>query len=346
MKSTALLLLPFVLLVAVPAQDAPLMPVAKEVEKLAVLLGDWTGEGKMSEPGGAVTKWTAKRSARWSHGGHFVEEDYALTFDGLAQPYVWRTYVGWDRERSRYCAAIVGSEGGARLEDLQFLPDGTLLQFAMRHQAGMTFVERTRMTFQGDTIGYASEILMPMGSSLALVDGTFRRGGEAFGGAFETAGWMGAKPHESMVRLARMSGAYETEGAMVMEPGQAPTKITGTDTFKTVYGGMAIMGRSDGAAEGAPGKYVSTAFWAHDAANEAISCVFVDNTGAIGKLDLRFAGTALVSTSAATMGGQPAATRWVIEFAEDGTCTQGVGHTMVGAMPPFESFRATYRRKN
>jgi hypothetical protein len=213
MKPTALAsLLPLLLLAAVAAQDEPLMPVAKEVEKLSVLLGDWTGEGTMSEPSGDVTKWTARRSARWSHGGHFVEEDYAFTFDGMAQPYVWRTYVGWDRERSRYCAAIVGSDGAARLEDLQWLPDGTLLQFATRRQGGMTYVERTRLTFGGDTIGYASEILMPMGPSLALVDGTFRRGGEAFGGAFETAGWMGAKPHESLVRLARMSGTYVPDG--------------------------------------------------------------------------------------------------------------------------------------
>jgi hypothetical protein len=346
MKPTALAsLLPLLLLAAVAAQDEPLMPVAKEVEKLSVLLGDWTGEGTMSEPSGDVTKWTARRSARWSHGGHFVEEDYAFTFDGMAQPYVWRTYVGWDRERSRYCAAIVGSDGAARLEDLQWLPDGTLLQFATRRQGGMTYVERTRLTFGGDTIGYASEILMPMGPSLALVDGTFRRGGEAFGGAFETAGWMGAKPHESLVRLARMSGTYETEGAMVMEPDQPPTKITGTDTFQTVYGGMAIMGRTDGAAEGAPGKYVSTAFWAHDAARDAITCVYVDNMGTIGTMDLRFVGAALVSTSAATMGGQPVAQRFVVEFAEDGSCTHSVGHTMLGTMPPFESFRSSCRRK-
>ncbi len=54
---------------------------------------------------------------------------------------------------------------------------------------------------------------------------------------------------------------------------------------------------------------------------------------------------ALVSTSAGTMMGQPMAQRFVIEFDDAGACKRGVGHTIFGTMAPFESFRATYARK-
>lgn len=53
----------------------------------------------------------------------------------------------------------------------------------------------------------------------------------------------------------------------------------------------------------------------------------------------------LVSTSAATMMGQPVVQRFVLECDDNGAYKHGVGHALFGTAPPFESFNATYKKQ-
>ncbi len=326
------------------AQGAPAP--AAEVKAFAPLVGNWSGSGEAHfDPSGAPTKWTAHGTYRWALGGHFVQEDFRIRFDDMPSPMVFRAYFGWDGERRRHTAIVVTNGGEVALHEVKALPDGTMMQLMLQEQQGTPYAERACFKVAGDTMTMNIELLMPEGASVTAVSGTFQRTGEAFDGAWDSPTWMGAAAHADMQRLGRMAGSYAIAGEMVMAPGQPRTKFTGDDVFATGFGGTVLHGVTKGTAEGMPGAYESHAFWARDAKHECTRAVFVSNMGEIGEMEARWVDDKLVSTSAGTLGGQPLVNRFVLEFDAKGVAKRGVGHTIVGAMPPFESFVANYTRK-
>lgn len=56
---------------------------------------------------------------------------------------------------------------------------------------------------------------------------------------------------------------------MVPAPGARPMQVKGTETFRTVFGGTVLHGRSEGEVEGVPGKCVGEVFRAGDPDCEA-----------------------------------------------------------------------------
>ncbi len=267
------LLLAALPMVVLPAQDDMAAEPAPELRRLAPMVGNWVGKGTMSEPGGVETAWRAHGSYRWALGGHFVEEDFLIEFEGSPAPFVFRSYVGWDRERERYVAAIANSAGQVQLAELQILPDGTFLQLMLQNQGGMPYAERSRVRIDGDAMTMQIDFLMPEGDSMRVIDGAFERRGDEFRGEFGAKGWMGATPNDAMQRLARMCGTYDLTGQMAMMPGAPMTEITGTDSFRSVWGGNVVHGRTEGHAAGAPEAYESHAFWAWDGKRDCIRCV-------------------------------------------------------------------------
>jgi hypothetical protein len=344
MKST--LAAPFLLLVAIlPAQDAPPGP-APELQKLTPMLGNWTGGGVMNEPGGPSTKWTCTGTYAWCLDGHFVQGDFAVRFDGIDGTFVHRTYLGWDRENKRYVAASVNSGGQAYVNELQLLPDGTQVQVSLTKQNGSTYAQRSIVKFAGDVMSHTMHLLLAEGEPLRMIDGKLTRGGDGFTATLDAAAWMGAQAHEQIARLGKSAGVYEVAGEMVMMPGAPPIKIRGTDTFVVRFGGTVLHGKTEGEAEGMPGKYLGDVFWAHDAGRDCISGLYVSNMGEVMQLEARWTPDGkFVATSNALYMGQPTAQRMMMEFAADGAAKSAVNHSIIGTAPPLESFRATYTKK-
>jgi len=330
--------------VAASAQDYDPNP-AKQLAELKSLVGDWTGSGKMVEPTGQETPWTAQISYRWALGGHFLQEDFAVRYQGLDLPYVMRNYYGWDRERGRFVAAMINSFGRARLNEVRVLPDGTLTTLQRHHEHGTAFQERSRVRVDGDRMVMRVDMLMSEGDSVQVIEGALERDGERFEGDWGVGAWLGAEPNESMQQLAKMAGSYETTGEMVMAPGMPTTAITGTDSWQMVFGGVAMHGRTNGQAEGAPDAYESHALWGWDPHDRCMNTVFVDSMGQVGQMQCRWFDGKLISTMAGTQMGTPTTQRYIIYVDDSGHAQRCTGHVTFGAGDPFLSFRAAYKRK-
>ncbi|MEZ6038589.1 MAG: DUF1579 family protein [Planctomycetota bacterium] len=338
------MLLPLLLLAAapLPAQEGFDTSPAKELEKFAPLLGNWRGEGTMTEPSGVVTKWSGHGTYQKALGGHFVSEDFVFDFEGLSTPIVYHAYLGWDREQQRYVSVVTDNNGDVRLDESWFAPDGAMVQLKKHHRIDVPYVERAVTRVAGDELTMTMDMLMSEGAAFTVAEGKLRRCDEVCEPRFDTAGFMGMAPGAEMQRLGRLAAVYDLDGQMVMMPGAPMQKITGTDTYRAVFGGNVMFATTLGVAEGSPDKYESHAFWGWNAHNRCIDCVFVDNMGSVGSMQVRWVGDKLVSTSAGLMMGQPTTQHFVVELDGDGRCKTGVGHTTFGTMPPFESFRASY----
>ncbi|MEO6593866.1 MAG: DUF1579 family protein [Planctomycetota bacterium] len=337
----ALLVMPVVF-----AQEGPPSP-APELQKLAPLIGNWAGTGSATfGPGAPPTAWHARGTYRWCLDKHFVQEDFEITFEGLAAPLVFRAYFGWDRENQRYVNAAISNEGKAQLVEMKFLPDGTMVQVSLQSQEGMPYAERWRLKVEGDKLMHSIDLLMPEGPSMSIVDGHFKRVDAEYAGAFDTKVFEGAVADESIKKLTRSAGVYATQGTMVMAPGQPSMKISGTDTFRSVFGGTVFHGHTVGTAEGMPGEYHGEVFWAHDPMRRCIVGIYVSNMGEVMSMDAWFtADGKLISTSAGLMQGQPTVQSMVMEFDAKGVPTSAVGHAIIGTAAPFENFRANYTKK-
>jgi len=148
-----------------------------------------------------------------------------------------------------------------------------------------------------------------------------------------------------MQQLAKMAGSYETTGEMVMAPGMPTTAITGSDSWQMVFGGVAMHGRTNGQAEGAPDAYESHALWGWDPHDKCMNTVFVDSMGQVGQMQCRWFDGKLISTMAGTQMGTPTTQRYIIYVDDSGHAQRCTGHVTFGAGDPFLSFRAAYKRK-
>jgi Protein of unknown function (DUF1579) len=331
-------------LAPVSAQAAPAP--AAQLQKLAPLVGNWTGTGEMNEPTGAKTKWTAHGTYRWALDGHFLREDFAVTFEGMPTAVVMHGYLGWDRENQHYVHLMVSSSGQANLNRMEVGNDGSMTLLALRRQGPMHYAERSVFQVQGNRLRHTVDLLMPEGASLAMVDGTFQRTDKSFDGAFDTPALMGGKPHADIARLCRSAGVYAVEGEMVMAPGQPKMTITGTDTFRALFGGSVLHGHTEGVAEGMPGKYLGEVFWAHDEARNRLLGVYVSNMGEVMSMDAWWTADGQLSALASgVFQGQPMAQRTLLQFDAAGAAVAAASHSLTGTAAPFESFRATYTRQ-
>lgn len=319
---------------------------AAEVQKLAPLIGNWEGTGEATfGPGAPPTKWSARGTYRWALGGHFVREDFELSFEGMG-PMLFRSYMGWDAEGQRYVNAMASNGGEARLHTMTLLPDGTMLQVMLQVQEGVPYAERSLFQVDGDKLKHAVDLLMMAGRSTTVVDGFFTRGGKGFDGAMDAGAFLDKPPAALVARLARGKGSYAVDGEVVMAPGQPALKLHGTDVLHSVWGGGVVIVESTGGAEGMPGQYESIVLWGHDELRRCLVGVYVSSTGQVGAMDGRYLDDGkLIATSTGTMRGAPSVGRMVMEFDANGASTKAIGHSLLGASEPFVSFRATYAKK-
>lgn len=328
------------------AQDGPPGP-APQLQKLAPLIGNWSGTGTATMgPGAAPTKWKARGTYRWCLGEHWVQEDFEVAFEGLPMPMIHRSYYGFDRENDRYVVLAVSNAGEVRLGELAILPDGTMVDLSTVEKNGMPMAQRSTLRVEGDALHHAVDMLMPSGPALQIVDGRFQRTKESFDGAFDTMPLVGAARSPMTAQLAKSAGSYDVAGEVVMAPGASPMKISGVDTFRSVFGGVVMHGSTRGSAEGVPGAYEGEVFWGFDPAKNCLVAAYVSNMGEVMAMEGRFVGGKLISTSHAMMRGAVTVQRMVMEFDDKGAPTRVLSHSIAGDGPPLESFRATYTKKS
>ena len=318
---------------------------AEQLRALEPFVGSWRGEGEMIEPGGVRTPWTSRSTYRWALDGHFLQEDFTITMRGIETPMVFRSYVGWDRDRGRYVRAQASSDGVVALDEVHLLDGGVMLTVKTRYQAGLPYHERSRVVVDGDAMKVAVDMLMHEGASMRVIDGRLDRVEASFDGAWDTPPWMDAAPAAPMRRLARMAGDYETKGQMASGPGAPMAEVALRDRWQMAFGGTVMHCRTVGALAGAGGAYQSHAFWAHDARDRRLRAVYVDNMGLIGVMDGWWHRDAVVSTQSGLSMGAPTAQRYVIHVDEDGAAAWCEGHTTSGVQAPFLSFRTTFEKR-
>jgi hypothetical protein len=348
LSSAALLAVAFAAPTANAQEEMAAPRPAAELEKLAPFVGNWEGSGEATfGPGQPPTKWKGHGTHRWSHDGHFLQEDFVLHFDGLPMPMVMRSYLGWDRERGRYAMIKVLNNGKLALHDLVILPDGGLYEMLIQHQGGVPYAERSVMRVDGGKLVHSIDLFLAEGGSTKVVDAVFARSEKPCVAPLDTPAFFGASVHDAMKKLARLNGTYVVQGTMTMAPGMPPMKIGGTDSFQTIFGGVAMIAHTDGEAEGMPGQYVSDGFFGYDDVRGCLVMGAVSNMGEIMLLEYRFAegDRALIGTMAGSYMGAPTAMRYVMQLDEKGALQRGSGHTLSGTAAPFESFAATYAKK-
>jgi hypothetical protein len=326
------------------AQEGPPAPSA-ELKAFEPLVGSWKGSGMVKEPSGD-SKWTAEGVCKWVLGNFWLQEDFAITFEGNPDPIVIRSYFGWDAENKRYVNLAVNNSGEVKLGEVEMLPDGTMLQMTQQHQNGLTYTERSLFQVQGDKMTHQIDLLMPQGPSLTMVDGTFHRVDSTLSIAMPKNTFMGVPVHDSMQKFARWVGVYAVQGEMVMMPGAPAMKIRGTDTYTMIQAGSVLHAHTEGEADGMPGKYEAETFLAWDEKRGCTVAGMISNMGEVGLLEHRWAPEGqLVGTMTGLYQGQPILARSVLSLDGNG-CPKGmVSHCMSGIAAPFENFKATYTKK-
>lgn len=326
-------------------QTAPPEP-AQELKRLEPLLGNWAGSGTARMGPGEPTKWTARTTSRWVLDGHFLQQDTELAFEGRRAPMVVRSFLGWDRGRGRYVAATTDNAGAVGLHEFDVLADGTVVQFRRQHQAGLPYLQRMRSRVLGEAMTTSVELLTVDGPGATIVEGTLRRSDQPFAVDWSRDSWEGAIPAPELQMLARSAGEYAVEGTLVPAPGAPEIAITGTDTFRSVFGDTILRGETRDTAEGMPGEYRGEVTWAFDAHRRCLTAVYVSNFGEVQSMDARWTGDGeLVATVDGLWAGQPMVQRMVLKFGDDGSALASTSHTILGAADPFVSFRSTYEKK-
>lgn len=339
------------LLLALPAtaQDMPDMSPAKERLKFQPLVGNWSGKGTVTEPGpdGPMTmNWTATGSYQWVMNDHWLQEDFSITFEGMDSPLMFRGYWGWDRENARYVGVVASNQGKATLNTAEFLEDGSMVTLARHHDQGVTFVERSTLKVDGDSMSMQIDLMMQQGEMLRMVDGTFEKVDEAAAVRTDAPVFMGVPVHEKVQQFGRIVGVYDVKGQMIPAPGAPAMNIGGTDTYEKWWGGSVVHVKTDGHAEGMPETYEMHAFFAWDNIDGCVKCVFASNMGEVGAMDCRWADdTNIVSTMSGTWMGQPVSQHYVTTLDTDGKCKSASGWTLLGTSKPLEAFQATYTLK-
>lgn len=341
-----LVVLPLLLLLSgvTAAQEAP--KPAPELQKLTPLIGNWHGTGTAQMGPGGPSKWESQSTYAWTLGNFFVQEDTIVRFEDMPKPLVMRVYYGWDAENKRYTAVGADNDGKVDAHRLEFMSDGSMVQFVESYHEGQTYLERYTNKVDGDVMTFAIDMMGAAGPSAQAVKGKMSRTDKPAPTALDASAFT-ATPAAAIVQLGKTAGTYEVKATMTMMPGAPTMKITGQDEVKTIFDGNLVHVRSTGTAEGMPDKYVGELFYGFDAHDDCISAIYVSNMGEIGKMAGQFTSDnkSFVLTGAPKFMGQPCVQRMTMELGADGAPTKAIGHTILGTAAPYESWKATYTRK-
>lgn len=343
------LLLPliFVLPGLAAAQETHEMPKpAPELQKFAPLIGNWQGSGTAQMGPGEATKWESHSTYAWALDNFFVQEDTIVRFAGMPKPLVIRSYLGWDGENKRYVAIGADNDGHVAVNRVEIQDDGSVVTLADKFQQGQTYLERYTSKVDGNNMTFAIDMVTTTGPSAQAVKGTMTRTDKPVKMALDASAFTSAAA-APMLQLGKTAGTYAVVASMVMMPGAPPMKITGQDEVKTLFDGTIVHVHTTGTAEGMPGQYVGELFYGFDERDNCIRAVYISNMGEVGQMNCTFSkdGKTFILTSALRYQGQLSVQRMTMDLGADGTITKAIGHNIVGAAAPYESWNATYTKK-
>lgn len=338
--------LPLLCCAAIAAQEdaagggAP--PPAPELAKLKPLAGSWRGSGTaVMAPGAPAAKWTGQVRSEWVLGGHWLQTDGDIAFEGGEQMR-FREYFGWDRENQRYVQLAVNNMGDGVLVPVHFVGDDRMVAMVPRLAGGMPETERAVTHIGKDSQSFVVTFLHADGAAVDAVVGKFERVDKAAPGAIEAAPPL-APADPAMTQVMRMAGRYAIAGEMTMAPGAPAMQIRGNEVIRSLFGGSILQSQTIGTADGMPGTYEAHGYFAWDPMNRCYKVLMLSSMGEVMQGEARFLGPdKMVQTYAVLHMGQPCVARSVLHLDAQGRPVKAVNHSCMGDAPPMQDFSCTY----
>jgi len=326
------------------AQGAP--PPASQLAAFKPMVGHWQGEGTAQmQEGAPMTPWTATVLSDWVLGGHFLQSDVTIEFEGMGTMRL-REYLGWDGENNRYAQITINNLGEGSLTHPTIDDEGTLRVMSRRVNEGSPYTERVVSRYSGDKSTFSVEFLPNDGPVTLAVEGAFVRTEKVTPSDLYKAEPlmppMAMPGHEPMTKLGRMAGVFDFEGEMIMAPGMPKTTIAGRDTIRQLFGGSVLQVETKGTAEGMPGEYEARGYYAWNPTDNCYQLMSVSNFGEIGAMQGHFVDNALVCIYAGRSMGNPTALRVILNVDAEGRPASIENHSCIGTAAPMLSFAGKY----
>jgi Protein of unknown function (DUF1579) len=325
---------------------------AKEVKAFDKLLGTWTGSGTVRASADARMKWTATSHTTSVLGGHFVQEDTKIVFEGEQAPpaLVFRTLYGFDKETKRWMSYAISNMGTAEAKQIHWV-DGKMMSGGSKVEKDMTgkdqfIVERWSTTFNEDGYSVASYQTIGNGRPFAHVVGSFKKAKVA-NASFKANKIAPMIPvPKQMGALQKWSGSYHLKGWMIMMPGMPKTDITAKETVESIFGGAAIEFRLKGdPIPNMPGTYEGWGAMVWSDQDQCYKSLWIDNMGGAIMQDTHIRDGKFIGGLAVVSMGQPTVVQSITTLAADGSLGSVVEYRGSGAAAPVKSFSGTYTKK-
>ena len=337
----------------VAQEGAPDMGPAKEVKAFHKLLGTWNGSGMVrTTADGPAMKWTATSNNTSVLGGHFVQENVKIEFEGDEAPpaLVFRTLYGFDKEAKKWMAYSISNMGTAEAKQIHWV-DGKMMSGGAKTEKDMTgkdqfIVERWSTTFGKDTYTLAGYETIGNGKLFAHVTGSFKRVKIA-NASFNAAKIPAMVPvAKQMGVLHKWNGEYRLKGWMIMNPGMPKTDIGATEVVESIFGGTAVEWRLKG--DPIPNAGPAYEGWGVIVWNEQDKCyktLWIDNMGGAILHDSHLRDGKFIGGAATIAMGQPVVFSSVITLADDGSLAKFTEHKAFGAAAPVQALHFTYEKR-
>ncbi|MCA8956041.1 MAG: DUF1579 family protein [Planctomycetes bacterium] len=330
-----------------PAAMQPPKP-PSELGKFQPLLGYWEGSGVASDPGHPDTKWTA---TAWYHkvlDGFFVQEDAAITLEGMKETLLFRSFLGYDGLRKEYVVLSIGNNHTAHRAIAHW--DGkSMVTASSQVNGGKLEVERWTTTVTDkksmDILGMKA---VGAGKFFAHVRGSYTRKGDEPPkvSAADAAHAFMVKAGAEMDKLKGFAGTFDFKGGMWMDAKQPEMPIRGRSITTAIYGGTVLETECRG--DPSPmGTYKAWGALAWSPSSKCYVSLWVDNMGEASLEHGWFVDKQkLVFTAAKpSMGGTPSVMRSVVSLDDKGVLTQHRVHTIVGTGAAFQCFKLDYTKR-
>lgn len=343
---TTLALLPVLPLLAAPllAQDDAAPSPAQELQALAPLVGAWNGAGAVVMAPGATDAlpWTATIDAEWVLGGHALREVTRVDFGEAIPAMTMDTLYTFDRSAKRLAQYTVSSMGGLDVAELVHSPaKGTVVVVSAMMADGAATVDRTTLTFEGDTLRLVISRASDAAPIFDHVTGKFTRRADTkrpVSASAERADGLATQ----LAPLTPFLGVYDIVGAWSPAPGAPAMPIQAVDTITPVLGGNALLIATKGSSDGSPFVYEGLSVIAWNEAEKCFQQAWADNMGMTGHAALHAVGEGtFVSVTSGVEEGVPHTDRNVVR-CEGGKLATARTERLAGTGPAAVMFEAKY----
>jgi len=332
----------------VPDRGSPVR--TAELQPLAALEGCWQGAGEFREPG-QTTRWQGSGSYQWCLGGHWLQADFVLRFDGMEVPLYQRQYFGYDPLRGGLVAISIDSGGQLLLDDLRLQPDGSLLQLGLRRQGTMDYAERIVRRVEPAALQLAVDLMLPSGTSSTIVDGRFAKVAELPPPELPLASFAGAPVAPSLRALHACRGRYAVEGMVLLDAADnaasEPKAVQGTSTWRELFGGVVLHERRDASVEGDEPPWATETWVGLDPRAGGLVAIELDNRGGLRQQQWRSTadGRVLIAMAAGVGASEARLERTVYQLDSNGRWRQRTSTVLRDAGPPVVVWHGAYARK-